>query len=830
MGDISPIEQFIRDIGDEYLVLMSPGRFDDAMVASYLKTRPGVSNYTDAQIDLIARFTKGLPLAVTFTATLLDQGQTVEDACKEIDDGRPSSVISRLARRYLVHAEKQSEQQNYPGGDPQQADVTKILGLALAFGDLRNDPEMLAALWDVEDPLVEFGSLARRHDFVLPVSRRLHDDVPETLRLDLLDPYRRTRVRQINQRALALLRARLERMRSRWLSLDDQLDHTEFTGTLLALLWHTFWLDNQTGFDLFIHVLPILAVGDPATANAAVSVAEQFAGTFNPDLRRDLEFLTTLRPEVILDDSSPPARGQQRRRLDITMPRLSLNPVTPKEDDFVIGGTTDREASLMILRASLRAREGDQEAIAMLEIAAAHTTSSRLRQAIGSQALALANRLIWAGPQGAAVPSTIGLAAAKLAVSMLSDNASAWDAYGVALRNANCPEDAVAALDQSLALDPSRAATHVNRGVAFAAQGRYTEALVAYEQVLAWNPENVTALVNRAHALNSLRRFEEALAAYNNAVAFGLGTPNVYVGRARTLHDLGRHEEALAAYERVLAEDPDNTIAVLGRGHTLRDLGRFEDAMAAYERVLAEDPDNTIAVLGRGHTLNDLGRFEDAMAAYERVLAEDPDNTIAVLGRGHTLRDLGRFEDALAAYERALAQDADNAYNQCGRANTLVTLGRFEEAIAAYDRAIALEPDSRFLHENKGIALAVIGQLDSALAEFGISNNLAPTGGGEGAAWAGAILWHRKDKASANRWFARVQGRVTECTPFRTAEMEAIALCALGKPVEAEILLREALHLRAPGDRGEPRAIYNLLSDPLLPGINRLREIAENDT
>ena len=62
-----------------------------------------------------------------------------------------------MARRYLVHA----EQQAYPAGDPRRDDVTKILGLALAIGDLRSDP----------DPLAAFRDLARRHDFVLPVSR-----------------------------------------------------------------------------------------------------------------------------------------------------------------------------------------------------------------------------------------------------------------------------------------------------------------------------------------------------------------------------------------------------------------------------------------------------------------------------------------------------------------------------------------------------------------------------------------------------------------------------------------------------------------------------------
>ena len=156
-GFDSPVAHFVREIGDKYLVLMSPTRFDDEMIRTYLESQPErpyasalskKPTYTDEQIDLIAQFTRGLPLAVSFINELLEQGQRVEEVCQEVDDRYPSSVVSRLARRYLVHA----EQQEYAADDPRQADVTKILGLALAFGDIRNDPELLAALWNIADP------------------------------------------------------------------------------------------------------------------------------------------------------------------------------------------------------------------------------------------------------------------------------------------------------------------------------------------------------------------------------------------------------------------------------------------------------------------------------------------------------------------------------------------------------------------------------------------------------------------------------------------------------------------------------------------------------
>jgi hypothetical protein len=143
----SPIAQFIRDIGDERLLLMSPTRFDDSMIRDYLRSKTPNRTYTDPEIDQIARFTKGLPLAISLTAKLLEEGQPVDNVCQEIDEGHPSSVVSQLARRYLIHAER-----TYPNDDPRHDDVAKILSLALVSGDLPSDPELLTALWNVPDP------------------------------------------------------------------------------------------------------------------------------------------------------------------------------------------------------------------------------------------------------------------------------------------------------------------------------------------------------------------------------------------------------------------------------------------------------------------------------------------------------------------------------------------------------------------------------------------------------------------------------------------------------------------------------------------------------
>jgi tetratricopeptide (TPR) repeat protein len=834
-GFDSPVARFVREIGDQHLVLMSPTRFDDQMIRTYLESRPKrpytdrkppeTLTYTGKQIDLIARFTRGLPLAISLTAELLEHGQRVEDVCRELDDGYPSSVVSRLARRYLIHA----EQRSYPADDPGSDDVTKILGLALAFGDLRSDPGLLGALWNVSDPLAAFQDLARRHDFVLPVSRRLHDDVRDTLRTDLLDPFRRAQAHEINQRAADLFDSRIRQIRGRWPTLDEQLDNTGFKTALLARLWHILWIDNQTGLDLFIEILPVLVIADPASAHTAAAIMDRFADTFDHAQRRDLDLLTGLRPASVLSELSfrrenPTAPD---RRVKLTMQGLSLQPPCKGAADTTIGEPGDRRGAVMILQARLQPQNqaGMTEAVGKLKAAAAQTSSARLLHAIGSQAASMASELIWAGRGGRVVRTRTGLEAAQLATDILTGDVSTWQSYAVALRTLGRREEALAAYDKALTLDPDNANLYVGRGNALGDMGRAEEALAAYDKAVTLNPDKAFAYNARGNTLREMGRFEEALATLNKALTFDPDDTYAHMSRGIVLSDMGRAEEALAAYDKALTLDPDDAWAHRARGQTLRFMGRFEEALAADDKALTLAPDDTYVHRGWAQALRFMGRFEEALAALDKALTLAPYEAFTYIDRGRILGSIGRFEEALAANDKALALNPSLSWAYGNRGNMLMALGRYEEATKAYDKAIALSQEDSGLHENKGILLAVVSDLDGALAEFDTADRLAPKIGGEGRVWAGAILWHKRDNVRARDRFARVKGCVAGCTPFRIAEMEAIALCGLGQAKTAERHLRSALPMRFPGDQGGPATLYKLLSDPPLSGIDRLHKI-----
>ncbi|HEU5387944.1 MAG TPA: tetratricopeptide repeat protein [Streptosporangiaceae bacterium] len=218
-----------------------------------------------------------------------------------------------------------------------------------------------------------------------------------------------------------------------------------------------------------------------------------------------------------------------------------------------------------------------------------------------------------------------------------------------------------------------------------------------------------------------------------------------------------------------------------------------------------------------------LGRHGRSLAALNRVLALVPGDTGALMLRGAELAALDRDAEALDAFDEVLARSPGHAAAHHNRAMTLARLGRRDEALAAHDQAVACEPGRAYFRTQKGIALVAAGGLDQALAEFDAACGAQPEAAGEAAAWAGAIMWHRGDAARARERFSGVRGRVTETTAARAAELDAISRCALGDPESAERALRAAG--RAPSPE-RLAALYALLCDPPLAGIDRLRDIA----
>jgi tetratricopeptide (TPR) repeat protein len=96
---------------------------------------------------------------------------------------------------------------------------------------------------------------------------------------------------------------------------------------------------------------------------------------------------------------------------------------------------------------------------------------------------------------------------------------------------------------------PTRA-EWIDQGRRLGNEGRWEEALAAYEQLLQIDPADAWAHILRGEALESLDRCEESLAAYDRAVELDPTHVLAHAKRGFVLRRLGRDREANAAFKQ----------------------------------------------------------------------------------------------------------------------------------------------------------------------------------------------------------------------------------------------------------------------------------------
>jgi tetratricopeptide (TPR) repeat protein len=99
-----------------------------------------------------------------------------------------------------------------------------------------------------------------------------------------------------------------------------------------------------------------------------------------------------------------------------------------------------------------------------------------------------------------------------------------WLDKGNALRNLKRYEEALAAYEQAIRLDPNFADAYYNKGIALNELKRHEEALAAYEQAIHLNPNDAYAYNGKGIALRDLKRYKEADQAFEKARKLGFGT------------------------------------------------------------------------------------------------------------------------------------------------------------------------------------------------------------------------------------------------------------------------------------------------------------------
>lgn len=293
--------------------------------------------------------------------------------------------------------------------------------------------------------------------------------------------------------------------------------------------------------------------------------------------------------------------------------------------------------------------------------------------------------------------------------SLLDHNAQQLDAVqlmGLARMQRKDWAGAVEYLERALGIAGPAPQIFNNLGIALRELGRLDDALAAFDKALALQPAYRAAQVNKANSLRRAGRPSEALNLYDELTLRQANDAHALHGKGLCLQDLSRFDEAAAALRAALEVDPGFQEAIYALATVHEQAAQYEEAIARYRDLLKSKPRDARTLNGLGLVHSVLRQRRDAIQCFEAAIDADKSAPDAYANLAAEYAELDRLDEALKLYLRAaelggdqagLLQHVAEAYSQ-GR--------RFAEAAETYGKLRALRP---------GFDYALAGQFTSLM-------------------------------------------------------------------------------------------------------------------
>ena len=321
---------------------------------------------------------------------------------------------------------------------------------------------------------------------------------------------------------------------------------------------------------------------------------------------------------------------------------------------------------------------------------------------VANELQALYERLV-GEPYPREVPTTVGLKANRFFIQAYS------------LSELERKEEALAAFEQAIRLDPSYAAAYQGKGITLLALERKEEALAAFEQAIQISPTSAETYRLKGSLLMEQGQREEALAALEQAIQIDPTFAETYRLKGLLLSQQERAKEATTAFEQAIRLNPDSLDAsnYYTHGLLLMQLGRLKEAVATFEHAIRLNSTATTYYI-KSVALYQLKRYKEALTALEQTIQLDPTLADAYRLQGGALTMLNRNEEALLAFEQAIRLDPTSGVAYTLKGVTLFALHRNEEALTVLEQAIQLNPTDVEAYAVKGRVLNQLKRREEA--------------------------------------------------------------------------------------------------------------------
>jgi tetratricopeptide (TPR) repeat protein len=203
-------------------------------------------------------------------------------------------------------------------------------------------------------------------------------------------------------------------------------------------------------------------------------------------------------------------------------------------------------------------------------------------------------------------------------------------------------------------------------GRALISAGRLDEAAAAFQRALALQPDNLGYRFGVGLVQQRQKRWEEAIQTFRALVEKAQKETPFYIDAlfslGSSLERAGHFDEAVAVFQKLINLAPQHAEALNYLGYMFAEKGiRLEEAEGLVKRALALDQDNGAFLDSLGWTYYQMGRYKEAEEWLDRAIQAElrrkaDGESISVIWDhiGDNAEKLGQNQKALDAWENAL--------------------------------------------------------------------------------------------------------------------------------------------------------------------------------
>ncbi len=170
---------------------------------------------------------------------------------------------------------------------------------------------------------------------------------------------------------------------------------------------------------------------------------------------------------------------------------------------------------------------------------------------------------------------------------------------------------------------------YVNRSVAEAKKGMFTQAISDDTQAIALNPANARILLNRARAYEAIGSYAQAIADTSRSIELDPSNADAYRLRGIAEASSGLWDAAIADQTKAIAIAPRDPQAYWARAMAHGAQHQLGAALADLNSVIALSPANSKALAARGSLFMEMNHPDLALPDLNKALALDPENVDA---------------------------------------------------------------------------------------------------------------------------------------------------------------------------------------------------------